>query len=125
MKNIDIKFFKHIEWLDTEWVFQYQTHKPHHYENWEAFKDSVKGGVNEPLILSVNPINKTLELTEGTHRIHAAHELKIEKVPVIIYVDVTSNYKFVNENIKDVADLMFRKPSHVFKEEDEGGTAET
>ena len=106
-----------VELLPTEWVYKYNTHEPHHYSDWKEFKSMISiNGITSPLILSVNVINKTLELTEGTHRIHAAHELGINKVPVVVHMNNTKCYKFFNNKIKNIEELSFMKPSNVFME---------
>lgn len=108
-----------IEYLPVEYVSRFQTHARHKYttKEWSDFKKDIREkGILEPLVLSVNPISKTMELTQGAHRLYAATELNLKEVPVICTIVTLKNFKFVNENIKGYNETMIRKATDIIKE---------
>jgi hypothetical protein len=77
-----------VEWVDTDKIYPFREfdridNSMYSDEDFEKFKKSIaEEGIKEALILKYHQYSKTALLIEGNHRLRAARELGLDKVPV-------------------------------------------
>lgn len=79
--------------VDDVWDYIEYNRRPgapnntHTIRSYEKLKHSIaKKGIQEPLMIDYNPVNQTALLTEGHHRLLAADELGMKKIPVTVFI---------------------------------------
>lgn len=101
------KLLPHREWQHQRGGFSYDMEGDgpyagkHDAESWDANKRSVaEQGIQHPLTLEYNPTTHSAYLGEGNHRLHWAHELGHETVPVRMWrtsKDMPERYRIQGE----------------------------